>query len=499
MASLAKTYDAQKLLGQVYTPAFLVEKILDDVGFTGSHILGKTILDPACGDGRFLVEVARRIVQQSHSEDLEKNLSCIYGWDIDAEAVELCKKNLNAVTRQNRINVRWNIKVCNAIHQNKKTDLFTVDAATEQFDFIVGNPPYIRIQHLDETERKFIQRHYHFCKSGSTDIFIAFFELAYHLLKPEGICGFITPNTFLYTETAKACRDFFASNGCIKQITNYGDIQLFENATTYSSITIFTLQPNKAFEFQKATGQKKFTSVAILTEELKSQKIWRLSTSEKETSIGKRLGDICQISVGITTLCDKAYIFPIEDAGKKYVWAKTKLKGRIKLEKAILKPVVKGSKLKSSNDPIREWLLFPYLNENGKHRILPESELKKKFPLAYRYLLSVKDELDKRDNGRPNSVAWYAFGRSQSLNSGFGRKIIFSPMNQTPNFIRYDNEACTVYSGYFIKYNGDAQSLMNALNSEAMKKFVAVSSRDFRGAWKAYSKKAIEDFVVNLD
>jgi adenine-specific DNA-methyltransferase len=53
-----------------------------------------------------------------------------------------------------------------------------------------------------------------------------------------------------------------------------------------------------------------------------------------------RLGDICTIHVGITTLCDKAYIFPIESIDDETVWAYTKLRGKVKLERAILKPIV---------------------------------------------------------------------------------------------------------------------------------------------------------------
>lgn len=65
MASLAKTYDNQKLLGQIYTPPFIVEKILNEIGFNSPSILGKTVLDPACGDGRFLEEIVNRIIKLS--------------------------------------------------------------------------------------------------------------------------------------------------------------------------------------------------------------------------------------------------------------------------------------------------------------------------------------------------------------------------------------------------------------------------------------------------
>ena len=63
MATLFKEYSQEKLKGQIFTPFFIVDKILDDVGYASSNILGKKILDPGCGDGRFLVKIAERIIK----------------------------------------------------------------------------------------------------------------------------------------------------------------------------------------------------------------------------------------------------------------------------------------------------------------------------------------------------------------------------------------------------------------------------------------------------
>jgi type I restriction-modification system DNA methylase subunit len=496
MASLAKSYSQEKLFGQIYTPNFIVCKILDDVGYNSPEILGKTIIDPACGDGRFLVEIVKRIIEFSPKSDLKENLECIYGWDIDEIAIIECRKNLNELIKNININVQWNISVTNSIKKYEKPDLFAILNA-QKFDFIVGNPPYIRIQHLDLLQRNYIQTNYDFCKSGSTDIYIAFYELCIHLLSENGICGLITPNTFLFTETARPLRLHFAANKNLLQITNYGDIQLFEDATTYSAITIFDKQKKQNFKFQKAISETVYKEKTIDFSELK-EPFWQLTTEKTETIKGKKLKEICNIHVGITTLCDSAYIFPFESIEEKYVWVNTKLKGRVKLEKEILKPIIKGSKLKHSKEEIKEFVLFPYRKVNEKNTIIPENELKEMFPLAYDYLLSVKPELDKRDNGKPNSVAWYAFGRSQGLDTSFGEKIIFSPMNAKPNFVHYSNPECTFYSGYCIKkINGFCtDELMAQLNSDRMNKFVSMSSRDFRGGWKAYNKKIVENFEI---
>lgn len=493
MASLAKGYTQKKLLGQVYTPLWIVRKILDEVGFVGDVVLGKQILDPACGDGRFLLEVAKRIIEASPIENLRENLEYIHGWDIEEDAVALCIQNLNALVAPFGVVVDWKITAKDAIRQ-----LPPAPAASQAFDFIVGNPPYIRIQHLEEAQRGFIQQHFQFCQNGSTDIYIAFYELALHLLSDHGSAGFITPNTFLFTQTGRVLRSHFQSRQNLIRVTNYGASQLFENATTYSAVVIFDKRKKDSFTYHLAQNQQVLKTQEVFFENLSAHKTWSFVTASQHDGNGRRLGDICKIHVGITTLCDRAYIFPIEELDENFALAKTKLMGDVKIERSILKPIIKGSTLKTSQDPIREYVLFPYQKENGKNQIIKENDLAKRFPNAYAYLKSLRSELDKRDNGRPNPVAWYAFGRSQGLETSFGKKIVFSPMNLRPNFILHENEGCTLYSGYCIKYEGDYVALLSKLNSPEMQAFVQSSSRDFRNGWKAYNKRILEEFVVEI-
>ncbi len=498
MASLVKEYSKEKLTGQIFTPFFIVDKILNDVGFNSPKILGKTILDPACGDGKFLIRIAEKIIQYSSESDLQKNLEKIYGWDIDEKAINVAIKNLNELVKPYGIKVNWNVYVNNSLHSGlSHFNLFNNDVNVTEFDFIVGNPPYIRIQHLEKEERSFIQKNYSFCKSGSTDIYIAFYELALNLLKDDGRCGYITPNTFFHTETAKDLRSYFSTRQNLIQITNYGHLQLFDNATTYSAIVIFDKKSREKFKFQYAVGENQFIERFINFAEIKNKKFWQLTTQKiRIGKRGKRLGDIAKIHVGITTLADKIYMMPFIGEEKNYFFLQSKYNGIIKIEKDILKPIVKVSTLKTADEPIKEFVLFPYEKINGKHKIIEESKLVENYPLAYKYLLSVKDLLLKRDNGNPNPVAWYAFGRTQGLDTTFGEKILFSPMNKKPNFIYHKNKEATFYSGYCIKYDGDYNFLLKQLNSDRMYEFIKISSRDFRGGWKAYNKKIVQEFII---
>ena len=69
-------------------------------------------------------------------------------------------------------------------------------------------------------------------------------------------------------------------------------------------------------------------------------------------------------------------------------------------------------------------------------------------------------------------------------------------MGAKPNFIPFANPDCTFYSGYCIKYDGDQNDLLPHLNSKRMENFVNVAGRDFRGGWKSYNKKIIENFKI---
>lgn len=60
-----------KQLGQVYTPTWIVNEILDEVEYFGKKIINQKIIDNACGDGAFLKIVVDRYI----SECLDNNLN----------------------------------------------------------------------------------------------------------------------------------------------------------------------------------------------------------------------------------------------------------------------------------------------------------------------------------------------------------------------------------------------------------------------------------------
>lgn len=83
-------------IGEVFTPTPLVIEMLREMP-SDALAPGKSVLDPACGDGQFLaVAKAVKIILHGMSED--KALGDIFGVDIFRDNVDLCRRRLGGGT-----------------------------------------------------------------------------------------------------------------------------------------------------------------------------------------------------------------------------------------------------------------------------------------------------------------------------------------------------------------------------------------------------------------
>lgn len=100
--------------GQVFTPTFLVQNILDFAGYEGTNILRKHIIDNSCGARAFLTEIVRRyctvsISNGSSKEQTKTELETyIHGIELEDVVFYNCLNNLNAVVEEFEITgVKW--------------------------------------------------------------------------------------------------------------------------------------------------------------------------------------------------------------------------------------------------------------------------------------------------------------------------------------------------------------------------------------------------------
>jgi len=477
-----------KLLGQVYTPKWIVNNILDFTWYKWEQILNKKIIEPSCWDGVFLTEIVDRLINQGKLKNmwnneikhlLEQN---IYWIEIDKIEYEKCILKLNDLVNnllQEHINIKWNIINWNTLLEYKKY--------IHTFDFVVWNPPYIRIHNLDEKTRKILKSEFIYSK-GTIDIYLSFFELWFKLLKDNGKLWYITPNSYLHNRSYKAFRNFLKAERMVNTLVDFKSNKIFNKFSTYTAITIVDLSKKENdFEYFELIDNK-LKKINTISYNIISDEDWSFSSKKNMeflrkiySSNSKRINDFFNIQYWIATLRDKIYIWEIKSEKWELV--------------LFNKKIVKGSTYKWKKGEIK-YIIFPYKKENNKFISYNENELLTQFPYVYNYLTENKKELLQRDMDK--WIHWYEFGRSQWIQTSNKRKLVFSTLVKDKINYYYLPEDVFVYSGIFItqKDNCSWDKIKKTVETKDFLHFVKITWKNFSWWYTWLTSKMIKMFPL---
>jgi adenine-specific DNA-methyltransferase len=493
------TMSKHKTLGQVYTPQWIVCEILDIVGYNGKDILKKYILEPSCGDGAFLTEIVRRyikIARENQADDKQIILDIetyIVGVEIDEKEYAKCIENLNTLLKNEfqLPKINWNILNTNTLDFYKNN--------ISKFDFVVGNPPYIRIHNLDLETRETLKNDFQFSE-GTIDIYLSFFEMGLKMLKTSGLLGYITPNSYLHNSSYKKFREFLKREKTVHTLIDFKANKLFKGFSTYTAISVFQKNYNKDFFTYKELENDKIIFVNNVKYSELNSKDWSFSNNENTVFLNdlnngrnSAIKDFFDVQYGFATLRDKVFIAKITQSdNKNLVWFNNEL-----IEKSILKTVVKGSRFKGVIDANIK-IIFPYELIKGRYYVIPEDKMKTNYPNCYNYFLKNRTELENRDIDK--GALWYEYGRSQGVQSIHNEKIVLSTLvNDGIEFYKLPKDVL-MYSGLFIiKKNPHSEwrIIENTLQSEEFYKYIRLTSKDFSGGYKSITSKQIKEFKIN--
>lgn len=484
----------KKNLGQVFTPDWIVAMMLDHIDYTGESILNKAIMEPSFGNGAFLKEIVQRYIEEGikagwSSNKIRRGLEGnIHGVEIDELHYQ------DAIIHLNRLCADYGIGDVNWQLLNGNT--LTIQDYFGQLDYVVGNPPYVRIHNMDMELRNYLKTNFLTCQKGTIDLYVAFFELGIHMLNSTGKLSFITPNSFMYNKSADYFRTYIAENLYLHSLINFSSTKVFD-AATYTAITTLTKTENPTFNYYEYIDEAVQFIDNLSLMDYRNQE-WNLSSLENQAFIQKcttgqkPLGSICNAQYGFTTMRDKIYISKdVVVLNEEYAL----FRGH-KVEREVLRKIVKGSVANSSADCA--YILFPYFHHDGL-KIAPESLFKELYPYAYSYLLLNKEELLKRDMDS-NFTAWYQFGRSQGLSNMHKEKLVVKHVVRNASrgqvqVLRLPADTY-VYSGIFI--TGDnLQEVQRAIESEDFFKYVCLTGKDMSGGYKTITTKMIKNFTSN--
>lgn len=489
--------------GAIYTPSKIRKKILENCLSKQQNLSSIRVADIACGCGGFLMDVAKYIHKKTRKSYLRIYQENIYGIDIQSYSIERCKilLNLLAISEGEYTDLDFNLL-------NTDTLNFHLEGwypAFSDFDVVVGNPPYVCGRNMEYgTKEK--TKMYDVCNSGSTDLYIPFFQIAVEMLKDGGVMGYITMNTFLKSLNARELRKFFMDNGFEIKIIDFRGHQIFQGKSTYTCLFFLRKTQTGMLHYycdEKAELKKRVIYSTIQYSMLDSDKGWGLNEYEISNtieSVGIPLAKYCHSRHGIATLSNKTYIFcPIREDDNFFYLGNNDTEYPI--EKGICKDIINSNKLNSDEclDDIKHKVIFPYQIWDRKAVLINESDMLEKFPMAYAYLVTQREVLEKRDKGKGKDYpVWYAYGRTQSLVMPSIKLFFPKIANKQLHCVIVNDPNLLLYNG--MAFVGEDERKMRVLKaileSEIFWNYVTANSKPYSSGYYSLNGANIKNFGI---
>ncbi|MEK7664677.1 MAG: N-6 DNA methylase [Patescibacteria group bacterium] len=470
MLNTAKIKSSVKNQGRIYTPRFIVENILDLASYK-DDILKKNIIDNSCGDGAFLKEIVNRyckvfLSQNENLEELRNQLQkYIHGIEIEGEEAEKCIQNLNEEVRKFGIlDIKWDITCA---------DTLDVKIFDGKMDFIVGNPPYVRVHNLAESYNKVKQ--FSFSQNGMTDLYIVFFEIGFRMMNRAGKMCMITPSSCLRSKAGDNFRKFIFQERNLKAVVDLGHFQPFE-ATTYTMISLFEngIKNNsiKYYDYneeERKPGERESLDYSdiFVNGKIHISKKHSLSLLHKLENYHNTVSNNIFVKNGFATLADSVFI-----GDKKF--------------KGLTINILKAS--------TNKWYkcIFPY-DLSGQP--LNISNVKKHVDV-YDYLLSQKDFLERRSIASKDE--WYLFGRTQAIKDVFKDKIAINSIVKDKNSIKIEQvpAGAGVYSGLYILSDFSLKEIKETLVNDEFIEYLKLLKNYKSGGYYTFSSTDLQKFLT---
>ncbi|MBG6030793.1 N-6 DNA methylase [Proteus hauseri] len=556
----------------VTTPTHIVKEIIRNTVVeyckdkSDVEILNSKFADIACGSGAFIIEVFQFIqdilvdyyIQNDKSKlqqlsehtyklkfEVKKEIlcKCIYGIDKDYNATKACTfglllKLLEGETKETigkgtpilpalDMNILFGNSLIDSGDKVKQEDIFSVnpfDFPNHQFDVIVGNPPYMATEHMNQFTSKELDIYKKKYKSAfkQFDKYFLFIERSMQILKEGGYLGYILPSKFIKVGAGKNLRKILSDNKYLSKFISFGSHQVFKSKTTYTCLLFLNKAAHEDFYFYEVKDFKKW-----LTREDKSILSSKYQTSsldsdtwvlEKKTndilklifSKSEQLGNIVgksNVANGIQTSANKYYIHKEIKSENGFIYFE--YDGvEYHIEKELTRPYFETNR--SGDDSFytykdvepNSFVVYPYKKVGERIQFIEYDELKHQYPKLFEFLHVVKVHLNnkkrsiKPDPTGPNE--WYRYGRSQALeNCDVDQKLIVGVLS---NGYKYsiDNHRTFVSSGGTAGYciinvpNNIKYSIyyiQAVLTSKYLEWFASIYGEIFRGGFVARGTK----------
>lgn len=405
--------------GYVATPEWVVDLMVAKLFADGPPAPEARILDPGSGRGAFIDGITRWCV--ARGLDLPR-ITAVESDPRHAAYLRARYAGVSAVEIQQR-------------------DFLT--SVVGQYDYIIGNPPYVGLLGLSEAERAEYRKS--FCTAqGRFDLSSLFFEQSLRVLCPSGRMVFITPEKFLYVQSAAPLRSLL-SEMRVEEL-HFLSESTFQKLVTYPIVT--TLSRVDGRQATRVITREGETTLATL----RGRESWLPSVQGFVAQCsGPTLSDVAmRISCGVATGADGVFVVPATDLDPHL--------------RSFAYPTVAGRDLSGGEISLRKnVMLLPYTHGGN---LIPESEM----GALGQYLGQPHRRRKLLSRTCVRKKPWYAFHETPPLADLLRPKLLCKDICAEPSFVA-DCTGVVIprHSVYYVvpREPGQIHSLADYLNSPA--------------------------------
>lgn len=394
----------------------------------------------------------------------------------------------------------------------------------EGFDIVIGNPPYLRVQGIRDSNSAFAEELVNKYRSatGSFDLYAIFAERGLQIINKNGLINYIMPVKWTNAAFGKGLRDVVTENKSACKIINFEAYQVF-NASTYTALQWFKPNSNEILYYELdrnlETNQElgeylnslNSNNAARINADKLSKETWILTVGPTTDILNKleqnprRISDIFdKIFQGLATSKDDVYFLYECTEVDGFVTGLSKyLNRRIRIERGLVKPLLKGEDVhRYDNISTNRYVIFPYKLEDGKANLYSETEIAALYPQGYAYLKICESELRGREKGRlMNDDFWFRYIYPKNLVLFANEKLVAPDISLGGNFAYDINgefyQTTTIY-GYIKKSNvrDSYKVLMAILNSRLCWWFLTNTGTTLANGYFRFKPDYIKPFPI---
>ena len=470
----------------------VVDFILDLVGFTTDKPLYRSkILEPCFGNGDFLIPVIERLVASFGPPQSQHQTGGFEALKGALRAVEVHTNTFSGTCAK----VRHTLSEA-GFNPNEQDTLvkawlingdFLLEPLGSGFDFVVGNPPYVRQELIPDMLLQEYRKRFSTIFDRA-DIYIPFIERSLTFLASGGALGFICADRWMKNRYGGPLRKMIAEGYRLKFYVDMVDTAAFHSeVATYPAITVITREEGSSTRLahrpqidsqglsslvrtmqsetmEDGSGVKKMSDIVqggspwILESSAEIEIVRRL---EREFPALEDAG--CQVGIGVATGADKVFIAPFET---------------LDVEEDRKLPLVMTRDIDSGSVKWRGFgVINPFSDQGG---LVDLAE----FPKLARYLDTHGDAIKARHVSKRNPTDWYRTIDRITPSLARRPKLLIPDIKGEAHIVFESGKLYPHHNLYFIVSDEwDLKALRALLMSGIARLFVSTYSTKMRGGY----------------